>query len=223
MKSFCEELINDGQCKKLEEHCFRVRFKKKCEFIGHYNQIKKSTKYTPLAKKVKEIMYPKFMKEWKAFARDPRTGKKRMTGGPLELAIRQVLRQELAPYKVTIYNKAKKFAVWDNDVYVIADCLIEKLSFRSVISVKTWIGTEQIRETFAYAYFAKTWLGQKDIRVYQVGLFPLKEKLKSLIESCKPYLDGVFSLSSDPYFDVLVQTLKHDFSLRSLRISPTQK
>ena len=217
MSNFCPEVTEDDQCRKLNEPCPRVRFKKRCELhacmhIGHYNLVKSSDKDKPLASEVKKIMYPSFMENWKSFAKRPEPGKKRMTGDPLEKAIRQVLARDLASCGgVTVHDKAMKFPIWDNNVYILADCLAEKGYYRNVVSVKTWIGTEQIRETFAYAYLAKTWLGQKDIRVYQIGLFPLKEKLLSLVEACRPYLDGVFSLSSRPYFDDLVEHMKRDF------------
>ena len=196
----------------LNESCPRAKFGKKCEFIGHYDLLKNFSKDLPLARKAKQNMYDPFIKEWKSFARDPKGGKKRMTGGPLEKAIRDILKTELGSLGVTVPDKAVKFRVWNNNVYILADVLAWKNSHRNIVSVKTWIGTEQIRETFAYAYLAKTWLGQKDVRVYQVGLFSIPEPLKTLIDACKPYLDGVFSLSSDPYLDVLVETMKHNFS-----------
>jgi hypothetical protein len=111
-----------------------------------------------------------------------------------------------------VYNQPKQFFIWQNNVRIIADCLAKKQNRKAVVSVKSWLGTEQIRETFAYAYLAKTWLGQRDIRVYQVGLTEFKERLKPLAEACKPYLDGVYSLSSEPYFDDLVAEMKKYFA-----------
>ena len=212
MRGFCEELdpVN-AKCRKLAEICFRIEHGKKCEFIGHYDHIRDYQGNKPLAKRVKQIMEPRFFKEWKSFARDPRSGKKRMTGGPLEEAIRKVLKQELSPLGVTVYDRGKQFYVWRDKVRIIADCLLEMEARKAIVSVKTWVGTEQIRETFAYAYLAKTWLGQKNIRVNQIALFPFEEALKSLVKACMPYLDGVYSLSSEPYFDYLVDEMKTYF------------
>lgn len=213
MRSFCPELnVSNAKCRKLTEKCFRIEHKNKCEFIGHYNHIKDYQRNKPLAIKAKQIMEPRFFEEWKSFARDPRPGKKRMTGGPLEEAIRKILKSELSPLGVTVYNRGKQFYVWQENVRIIADCLAEKESRKAIVSVKTWVGTEQIRETFAYAYLAKTWLGQKDVRVYQIALFPFQKALNSLVEACRPYLDGVYSLSSRPYLDDLVKEMKKYFT-----------
>jgi len=212
MKDFCPELdVSNTQCRKLTEKCFRIEHEKKCEFIGHFNHIRVYKGNKPLAIKAKQIMEPGFFEEWKSFARDPRPGKKRMTGGPLEETVRKILKLELSSLGVTVYDKAKQFYVWQDNVRIIADCLAEKESRKAIVSVKTWVGTEQIRETFAYAYLAKTWLGQKDVRVYQIALFPFEETLDSLVGACRPYLDGVYSLSSEPYLDDLVKEMKKYF------------
>jgi len=213
MKRFCTRLdVSDAQCRILKEKCFRTAHGEKCEFIGHYKLVRDSKGNEPLAKQAKQIMEPRLIEEWKSFAKDPRPGRKRMTGGPLEEAIREVLKRELSPLKVTVYDQTKQFYVWQDNVKILADCLAEKEGRKAIVSVKCWLGTEQIRETFAYAYLAKTWLGQRDIRVYQIGLFPFEERLKPLVDACKPYLDGVYSLSNEPYFDSLVKEMNKYFT-----------
>jgi hypothetical protein len=213
----CPHLKNGYQCRLLERNCLGpVSGKDHCNFKDHYDYVKNRQKDTPFANEVKGNMYPDFIKEWASFAVDKKSGKKRMTGGPLEKAVRQVLSTELKPCGATVYDKARNFQVWQ-DARIIADCLVEKKLeqgsvFQSIVSVKTYMGTEQIRETFAYAYLAKTWLGQKGLKVYQVGLSPLKKNKEPLVNACKPYLDGVYSLSSEPYFDELVAQMKKDFS-----------
>ena len=42
-----------------------------------------------------------------------------------------------------------------------------------------------------------------------ITLYPLEKKLKQLITACKPFIDGVFSLSGNPYYDDLITELKN--------------
>lgn len=215
--SFCKELKDAKWCKILNEECFRTQMlkPKECEFIEAWNLIKNYEKNKPLCQKVKKKMAPIVLEEWKRFAKERKSGSKRMTGGPLEETIREIVNDELSFLGASVYKTGKKISVWKSGtdkVSIIADYLAEKGNFKTIVSVKSWIGSEQIRETFAYAYFAKTWYGQKNVRVYQVGLHPFKENLKSLVEACKPYIDGIYSLSSKPFFDELVQKMKLDFS-----------
>jgi len=160
-------------------------------------------------------MLPKVIESWKAYAANPSPGKKNMTGGVLEKEIRAFVREELSACNASVAEHGKKFEVWEN-LSIIADCLIEKKgSPTSIISVKSWIGPTQLRETFGYAYFSKTWLGQKNIRVYMIQLPPTENHLKSLITACSPYIDGVYSVSGEPYFDSLLGTLKEIYKLPS--------
>jgi hypothetical protein len=109
----------------------------------------------------------------------------------------------------------ERYYIW-GDTAIRADGLVKKEGFpTSIISVKTWLAEERIRETFAYAYWAKTWLGQKHIKVYQVAIrkTPTKRKtIEGLIEICKPYLDGAFFLTEAPYIDDLIRELKETYS-----------
>ena len=92
---------------------------------------------------------------------------------------------------------------------IIADILAEKEEYPSIIiEVKSWIGSQQIRDTFGYAYLLKSWSGHKNHRVFMVCLQEFDETSKNLISACAPYLDGVYSLSDEPYFDDLVDILK---------------
>jgi hypothetical protein len=50
----------------------------------------------------------------------------------------------------------ERYYIW-GDTAIRADGLVKKEGFpTSIISVKTWLAEERIRETFAYAYWAKT-------------------------------------------------------------------
>jgi hypothetical protein len=162
-----------------------------------------------LTANLKQIIIPKFLKRWKEFAQNPnKIGKKDMTGIPLEESIRDFIRNEMEPFKVLIHKKGKKYPIW-GDNNIIADVLIKKDGYPdSIISVKSWIGSGQLRETFAYGYLSKTWYGQKNIRVFMVTLHPLHQDTLRMMNICKPFIDGVFSLSEKPYFDDLIIKLK---------------
>jgi len=45
-----------------------------------------------------------------------------------------------------------------------------------------------------------------------VTLHPLKKRLKELITACRPFIDGIFSLSGKPYYDDLINELKNIYS-----------
>jgi hypothetical protein len=148
------------------------------------------------------------------YVKAPRPGKKDMTGRPLEKGIRKVLKEELAGFNVSIPDSGKKFTIWEaptkeEEINIISDCMIKKQGYpTSIVSVKSWIGSTQLRETFAYAYFSKSFHGQKNIRVYMVGLQPIRKDIKDLAKICRPYIDGVYSLSEEPYIDELIEELK---------------
>lgn len=174
----------------------------------HYECLTKTSKEPKIARALKRDILPEIIDNWKRYAKNPRPGKKDMTGGPLERGIRGLLKKQLETLSVTTSESGEEFFVWEK-VRIIADCLSQKPKYpTSIFSVKSWIGPTQIRETFAYAYFSKTWLGQKNIRIYMVTLQPVEDSLRSLIETCKPYVDGVYSLSGKPYIDELVSELR---------------
>lgn len=135
-----------------------------------------------------------------------------MTGIPVEQGIRSSIMNILTPLNVSVHPRGKKFEIWD-DVNIIADILAQKDEYpTSIISVKSWIGTTQIRETYAYAYFSKTWHGQKNIRLFMISLHPIPNRLMKLIRACMPFIDGVYSLSGSPYYDDLVAELHNIYT-----------
>jgi len=203
---FCNYL-NKNVCSRLNAPCFRLQQQEKCEFQNHYVLVSNTLRDPPISKKVKEALLQPFLEKWTDFAISPSTGKKNMTGQPLEQAIRTVTQQELSKLGATVVNRAKKINIGE-DAYILADVLVEKPNYpTSIISVKSWIGTTQIRETFGYAYLGKLWNGQKNIRVYMVSLYPIEKRLKKVEDICRPYLDGIYSISQNPYFDDLIQEL----------------
>ena len=71
---------------------------------------------------------------------------------------------------------------------------------------------EQVRETFATAYFAKRNFGRQSIRVYMAVFQPFDRNLE-WEEACRDYIDGFFgmaakSTSKEPrYIDELLEEL----------------
>jgi len=216
VNTFCKELSGES-CSLVGEKCFRIRAGSRCEYIGYYELLKDIARDTPppIAAKARASIITPLLESWKNYAQNPRTGMKIVVALPLEREIRAILKSELEPLGVVVHDTGTKYRIWEN-VAIIADGLAQKEGFpTSIISVKTWIAEGQIRETFAYAYWAKTWLGRKQVRVYEVAILktPTKGKsIESLIEICKPYLDGVFYLTEAPYIDELIKELKEIYS-----------
>jgi len=211
-QSFCSHLIGT-QCNILNTRCFRLNLKKKCEFQDHYDLIRNFQQNPIKTQLVKQSMLRPFLNNWRNYAILPSSGKKNMTGISLENAIRDSIKMELSSYNVTVYNRGKKIQIWKNaqaskGVNIIADVYMEKENCpSSIVSVKSWLGTTQIRETFAYAYFSKSWFGHKSMRVFMATLHPIRQRLQTLMVACKPYIDGFYSLNGIPYFDDLINEL----------------
>jgi len=162
-----------------------------------------------LAQEIKGILLEPLIRSWKEYAKNP-TGNKNMTARPFEEVISFVFYQELSSLSVTV-SKRTKYLIWE-DISINADCLIQKEGYPTcILSMKTWIGDEQIRETFASAYFAKRWHAQENIRVYMIIFRPIPRRLLELIKVCSPHIDGVYSLCGQPYIDTLVEDLQKTY------------
>lgn len=208
--SSCEKLSN-GKCTILDVPCRRSEMKHVCKFPLHYKYLTQTSEDERIAKILKESIKSEILEKWKAYVQNTRPGKKDMTGGPLEKGIRNLLKNELGKLSVTTSESGEKFQIWDG-VRIIADCISKKEGHPTAIfSIKSGIGPTQIRETFAYAYFSKNWRGHRNMRVYMITLFPIKKSLRSLIETSRPYIDGVYSLSGKPYIDELIDELKKTY------------
>ena len=205
----CQHLSNQT-CQVLNETCFKLGKQSDCDFLLYYNLTINRSHDPPLAQAIKGIFLDPLIQSWKAYARNPAPGKKNMTARPFEDVIRFTLDQKLSSLGVTVSKTGEKYPVWE-DISIIADCLIEKEGYPTcILSMKTWVGGEQIRETFAYAYFAKRWHRQKNIKVYMVIFQPIptRRHLRDLIVLCSPHIDGVYSLCGQPYIDTLVEELQ---------------
>lgn len=207
--------LSGETCQVVNERCFRLQAKEPCEYIDYLQRLADPKNTPPIATRAKKDMIDPLLASWKKYAQKPLPGIKGVVAIPLEREVRAILKSELQPLGVTVYDAGKKYRIWE-DTAIIADGLVEKEGFpTSIISVKTWLGEGQIRETFAYAYWAKTWLGRRQISVYQIAILktPTKGKtIEGLIEICKPYLDGVFYLTEEPYIDDLIEKLKQSYS-----------
>lgn len=215
-KRFCEKL--DGTlCSIAGVKCYRLNNEKKCDYYKYWEYLEQIPEETPkLARSLCMNLMRPFQKNLRIHLQQKgQSNTKRIIASPLEENLRLFLKKELNPLHVSVSSTGKAIKVW-NEVSIIADGLAEKeasgiRSFpKSIFSFKTWIGPEQIRETFAYSYLAKTWLGQRNIRIYEVGIYcPGRDshKIEELVQACKPYLDGVFYLTKAPYIDELVDEL----------------
>jgi len=206
--SFCNHL-QKSNCGLLNATCFRLRQQSICEFSTHHELITNFQNEPPITQQVKQDLLQPFLAKWKSYAASPSPGKKNMTGLPLEKTIRERIKNELVNQQVTVYDRAHKFEIGE-EVSIFADVFIEKEGYPiSIVSVKSWIGTTQIRETFAYAYLSKLWNGQKNVRLFMASLYPIEPRIKRVEKICKPYLDGVYSISGKPYFDDLISELQY--------------
>lgn len=119
--------IKLGKACILEAECQKKHRSGGCEFVGQYENLEIKPSDPPLVREVKERMHYSFMENWKGFARDPKPGKKHMTGGAFEKAIRDVFREKLAPLGATVSKTGRKFGPKGvADICGNVDCLIEK-------------------------------------------------------------------------------------------------
>lgn len=212
-KVFCEKLLGET-CTVVNETCFRLRERAKCEYVGCLRWLESiEDQCLPLARGARLNIKTPFLKAWKQYAQHPKAGNKRVIATPIENELRDIIKLQLSPLGVSVSPTAKVFRVW-KDCKIIADALLEKEEYpTTILSFKSWVGSEQVRETFAYAYLAKSWYGQKDIRVYEIGGTKAGgQAIDDLVSICRPWVDGVFYLTTVPYLDEMIQELKDIYS-----------
>jgi len=214
-KVFCSYLKKDNDwCEILETKClpFIRKKKQKCAFADHYEWLTKLSEQSA-SDSVKKSIIDGVKANWKNHLAglDNNTGNKGLTAGPLERAIREEMSAQIGRMGVEV-----KHGRLPQDFQVPGlekspfDCYLRKGSCpTSFISVKTWFTPEAARETFASAYLIKYWQGQVACRFFMVALNPV-DQWNELIKSLKPSLDleGVYSLSGEPYFDKLIEELE---------------
>jgi hypothetical protein len=205
---FCNYLSHQT-CQILKERCFRLTQQSKCDFITIYYPLLVDHSYDPpLAQRVKIDLLDPIIQSFGSYAKNPTPGKKVMAARPFEKAIRTTLKNQLSPLGVTVTQTGKRYPISES-TSVIVDCLAEKGGCPdSIFSMKTWIGGEQLRETFAYAYFGKNWRKQTNVKVYMVIFQPIAPHFQDWIKLCSSYIDGVYSLSGKPYIDDLLDELR---------------
>ncbi len=206
--------IKLGHTCVLESLCKKKHQSGACGFTDYYENLEIKPTDPPLVGEVKERMRESFMQSWTEFAQDPKPGKRRMTGGVFEKTMRDVFKERLAHLGVTVYPTGKRFAPRGiADLCGNVDCLVQKEGHpKSIVSAKTWLGPEQVRETFATAYFAKSHYGLQGIRVYMVVFMPF-DRNPDWEKACLPYIDGIYAMAAkstakEPsYIDHLLQEL----------------
>lgn len=206
LKKYCKFLEN-FYCSLLDEKCFSSKRLGTCGFRDHYYYLQLRKQDAPLTIIIKKSIHNEVMKRWKDYATNLSPGKKQMTARPLEDGILEALKSELTPLNVQA-NVRKMFKI-TKGVTPIIDGILRKDGYpTTLISIKTWLGTDFFRESFGNAYFTKIMHGRRNLRFYVITLFPVTYVSKEWIELAKPYIDGVYSLSEKPYIDELVKELK---------------
>lgn len=216
-KRFCDYLKSESErCTVLETKCLpSIRNKQqKCAFAYHYLWLTNLTDDKPEANRIKSEVKPQACNNWRKFMQENMpSGRKNMTAKPLEDSIRNALRRNLSDYEVQVKDKPGKLSILGEGAPIV-DCHVTKEGYPdSIISIKTWLNQESVRETFGYAYMAKYLEGQKRYRIFMVCLNQIKA-LREVIDTYKPFLDGVYSLSGEPYFDDLLDELRIIYNYR---------
>lgn len=217
----CQHLDFSGEyCKIIKEElkedikCYRAD-KVECRYSASYWQ-HFSQPVPPLSPKIKvsreiiDNLKQPFLKNWKALPGKNHNNDKSVLSAPFEDIVRKTLKKYL---KIDIVKE--NYPIYKGCI-INADAIARKEGKPTCIfSIKTWIGLEQIRETFAYAYLAKKWK-KEEILVYEIGLIKTERKktdtITILADACKPSLDGVFYLTEPPYIDELIEKLKDIYS-----------
>ena len=201
------EYLSGETCQKLDAKCFKLGKATECDFRMYYNLTINRSQDAPLAQKIKGTLLVPLTESWKEYAKSPAPGKKRMTASPFETVIRTVVKEQLASLGATVAETSKKYPI-SKTVNIFADCVVQKEGHPDcLLSMKTWIGGEQLRETFTYAYLAKAWHGEKNVKVCMVVFQAIPPGLKDWVTLCKSHVDGVYSLSGEPYIDKLLEEL----------------
>jgi len=192
-------------CKELKKLCSVKEQNKdrRCAFSEHFEKLKPSSADMPEAVKIKEEILNKTIEEWK---KHTSSGGRHMTARPLEDAVYNAIKNMLGD----CVDQRKKIKIGKERNIVVADCLVRKNDRpTSLISIKTWLTTEAIRETFAYAYLIRENPPvHKGAKVFMVTLIPICSKHEAWIKAFNDYIDGVYSLSGKPYIDDLLKELR---------------
>lgn len=208
----CKRNKTNKKC-VLETQCKKKSVGGRCEFTVHYDNLKPKSSDPVLARQLKTVMKPKVLGGWEDFVSDRKLGKKRMTGGAFEVALREVFKKNLAKSKVTVWDTGKRLSLSKLGFDIVPDLLIEKKGYpMSIISAKTWLGQEQLKETFGSAYFAKHNYPRKSIRVFMAVFLPTPNWNPKLEEACKEYIDGIYWVSQKPYIDSLLVQLREIYA-----------
>lgn len=203
------------KCELLDQECFRKNNDpKNCGFYGSYSVLQEDQDDLPITARLKKEVLNNMVEKWKP---ENRGGDRQMTAKALEDGVKKILKEELQQLNVEV-TKRKSYPIaedTEDKVKTIIDCMIKKEGKpTTLISVKTFLKAEPLRESLAVAYLIKKYAQPDEkINFYIVALNslePLKSKSMNLgwLKLSKPEINGVYSLSSEPYFDGLVKELK---------------
>ncbi len=206
----------DLTCQLLKMECapLEKKAKQKCGLSFHYKWLIVQSQDPPIAKLTKKEVGDGSKKAWKKhFLDGAKSGRKDMTARSLEDGIYRAVKDALKEDCEICQRKRK--TIGNTNIRIVADCLVEKKDKPTcIISIKTGLTPEAIRETFAYAYMFKECYGQQHYRVYIVALGRDSQHegdLDELGDALKSKLDGVYYLSQSPYFDDLLRVMKEAY------------
>jgi len=190
-------------CYPLNRECLFLNAPENCGFLAHYIHLDSITNDLPITAEVKKILTPRMIENWKIYRGG---GARHMTARPFEDSVSKVLESRLSPLGVKV--RTRKMIEIVPGVRTIMDISIEKPDYpTSLISLKTWIGDGEFRNCFGNAYFIKSMHGRMKIRFYIVVLIPTQIS-RELVKMAKPFIEGLYSLSEEPYIDDLFVILE---------------
>ena len=206
----CKQLSGNRTCNAMKTSCSYLerQAKQRCSLSVHLEWLDKPSPGKPKAEAIRQNLRPEIIKAWVAHRKEGElAGRKSMTGRALEDGLFRAIKDELVGLGCD-FNQRKRPREGNELLRVNVDCLLEKKGYpQTIISIKTGLNREALRETFAYAYLFKQWLGQKGCRAFLVALGDDGD-LSTLVDAFKPYLDGVYYLTKEPYIDDLLERLQ---------------
>jgi hypothetical protein len=143
------------KCEPLHQECFRKNNDPTgCGFYGSYRDLdlQENQDDLPITARLKKEVLNNMKEKWK---REHRGGDRQMTAKALEDGVQKFLKEELQQLNVEV-TKRKSYLIAEDKVKTIIDCMIKKEGKpTTLISVKTFLKAEPLRESLAVAYLIK--------------------------------------------------------------------
>lgn len=205
----CCEYFKDGICEPLDERCPYLKHTRNCGFRSHYACLTHTKGDPPRTAEIKRAILPKALKGWREHFHKLPHGGRQMTARPLEDAIKDAVELSLKPMGVQVQERKKMKII--KEYNIIMDIRIEKKGYpTTLISVKSYLGKGEFRNSFTNAYFVKLRKGLNNVRFYIVTMILYCKR--EMVDLARPYIDGIYSLDKKPYIDELFDELQSIYS-----------